>query len=150
MQIGQIRVWTFFKKSLVQDYQGALDKAFLLVAFHFSTLELFAWLPYFLSFFLFLLSPALNFNFVVLDWKLVPMVGWKKEKVFSLIGLFKQLEQFRNRMGCHVIFPLLEVLKQGPCHLPKLSWVLGLGLAFGEGSVGKRLRFCGFPWAPSN
>lgn len=48
--------------------------------------------------------------------------------------LFKQLEQFRNRMGCHVIFSIAGSAQVGA--LPSAKVELGAGVrtfAFGEG-----------------
>lgn len=48
--------------------------------------------------------------------------GWMREwERLQPNGTFKQLELFRNGMGCHVISPLLEVLRQGCCHLSRFG-----------------------------
>lgn len=45
--------------------------------------------------------------------------GWEKERGrLQCNGTFKQLGQFRNRMGCHVISLILEILRQGRCSVP--------------------------------
>lgn len=84
--------------------------------------------------------------------------GWVKERGrLQCNGTFKQLGQFRNRTGCHVIPSIPETLRQGRCSVPGCRAGCGTGRdsctgrgAWGGGSGAfHALRFSGSLFAPS-
>lgn len=67
--------------------------------------------------------------------------GWVKERGrLQCNGTFKQLGQFRNRTGCHVIPSIPETLRQGRCSVPGCRAGCGTGLLHGERGLGRWLR----------